>query len=1111
MTAKEKIMNAAAVVVAFTVPWADGIAGEGAIGSGVAEWFRQPSAVLSEATCVSDTNAFTCGSAPISCVHDGTIYAPYLTARSGHGEQHKIIALSVFAADRPSAARSFVIAEAGVSGPAADCSQVIDPFSVWHAGKVRVFFLADAEHYRYCDWDPVTETVGAATPVKCVWTGAATNELTSVPLAAYLTEKGCAGFNLQADASEHLICTAKPACHDGAFYGTVTSGSSQPVVFRCADGETFEFVGVVPVIGQYECQIAWLDDTLYALVRSAVNGKNFWSSSDGGATWDFRASIPMSATRPQLLAWRSRLLVGYSEDNVTPNSIRAGRNNMRLMAGTNTDFSTFEQAFRVVDPIGFVYYDLVPCGDELYCLWSNSSVYPDLGGTLSGKDAIFAARLSVSAAAPQDDQPVMAIPSHGGLDVFVDGSIINVKHAALVLAWDSEDRGASVADWPHMATIVPMLDPTGGTFRVDAAQLGLADGDCCRCFVVSACSLLTHLASTGTQYLDTGILHTQADVIDIDLRMDSFHDSKNSEIYGARDDGSGFKSVEAFSGYNMNKDALTTVDFCNTTASRLQISHGKTFDGIAGKRLKMHLSADGSRIRTDDGVIDVTGGAYAGSFALSRSAWVFGVNGANWSRHPGMTLYALDVARGGAPLRQFVPARNENDVPGLVDLVTEAFCANVGADDFVCGEVTNCFPHTTKSPIGGSAPVTISFESSNCIGRVTGWSGDYDGLHHSASVMVQYPKTGAVVRWAWTDTPRAGDFTHAVPQKFVRPGVYTNVVRITDATDELAPWVGTGVVRIVRRPFMAESVNGSIVVSVEPGVVSDGDALVLAWGSVDAGAERPGEWPHTAVLAELAEAGGNYTFGNRYLRRLGLQQGSACRVFAWPTCEMLDYAESSSSAQHVDLGIALKGSYTAEVVAEVPVDANVAGPFGVFGARASYNAANFSVGADQNCVYADNNDCRNSNRGNYQAMAKPLVKGERYRFHVGRPCAVSGAGSATASQSWDGSDFFTGSAWLFGINQGGAPAFSASTGVRICSCVVSNDAQELIVDARPAKDENGKVCIYEAVSDSFLPNVGSDLLAGPSIGRKMRTNASPREVSLPFVAKGNVGLCVMIR
>ena len=110
------------------------------------------------------------------------------------------------------------------------------------------------------------------------------------------------------------------------------------------------------------------------------------------------------------------------------------------------------------------------------------------------------------------------------------------------------------------------------------------------------------------------------------------------------------------------------------------------------------------------------------------------------------------------------------------------------------------------------------------------------------------------------------------------------------------------------------------------------------------------------------------------------------------------------------------------------------------------------------------------------------------------------------------SDFSTsGSAWLFGINSNNAQAFTASTGVRIYSCVVSNDVQELIVDARPAKDADGNVCIYEAVSDRFLPNAGTgDLIAGPTVGRIPRLNGTPIAASLPL-KRPVAGFCLMLR
>ena len=1501
--AKNRCLSAVSLIVVFTLTGALR-ADESAAG-----WFRQPEAVLADATCVSDTNAFTCGSAPISCVHEGTIYAPYLTARSGHGEQHKIIALSVFPANAPYSARSYIVAEAGAAGPAADCTQVIDPFSIWHDGRVRVYFLANAEHYRFCDWDPATRTVGAASPVRCVWAGAETNELTSVPLAAYLTEKGWTGFNLKADAGEHLICTAKPAWHDGAFYGTVTSGSSQPVVFRCADGETFEFVGVVPVIGQYECQVAWLGDKLYALVRAPSNGNNFWMSSDGGANWTKCTPFPMAATRPQLLAWRDKLLVGYSEENVEPNRIRAGRNNMRLKAGSGTEISAYEQAFRVIDPIGFVYYDLVPCGDDLYVLWSNSSVYPDLGGTLSGKDAIFAARLSVSGDEPETG--VTWSSDGANLAVTVRSGSVGAAGGHLVLAWGGTDGGDAPDSWENQADLGAVTD-AGGSWLVNPVEYGIPETCRLRVFVVPAYELVESIASTGTQYLDTGLYHTQVDAVDLDLRMDSFHASNNSEIYGARNDGSGFVSVEAFCGPGTEEPSYTIADFCNSSSTRLKIA-----DAVAGKRLKIHLGADGSRIRTGDGSVDSHAGAYSGSFALTRSAWVFGVNGAGWARHPGMTIYSLDVnrdgeplrryrparfvsgeaglcdlltgetlfncgsgafimgeatnsvvdttmsmarsdagdwsvdysviaarltdysdvydgerhaltlsvfrpaggagctvrwawngapdeadfthdapegyvrpgvytnvvrvtddegmlapyvatgvvliaarsvmaisvpggldlevsgaalgtanaalvltwdaedrgetisawphretivgkldptggtfrvdaaalgmadgdrcrafvapscpiltclgstgtqyldtkvkhrqgdavelnltmtaapvkgglnamlygsrdddsgvkavevfqgyansgkgdattyadfrysssadyrmtatmggafdsflnrpftvrldstgsriafadgsfsarskdgyvgsftcsasahvfsvnganwarhpgllvhdiriSREGAPYRHFVPAYNENGTAGLLDLVEGGFSENLGMGDFVCGEMTNAYVRIER-PTGISYPVTVSLAGDACQGVVTGWQGDYDGEPHAASVQVQYPKTGAVVRWAWTGAPEAEDFTHEGPGQYVQPGVYTNFVRIADEAGLLEPWVGTGIVRIARLPLMVSSDGSTLRVSVAPGAAADNDVLVLAWSDRDEGMAGLGDWPHYAIVATLTAEGGEYTFGHARQRRLGVPDDAVCRLFVMPSYEVLEYAESTSSDQYVDLQIKPSSDYTAIVEAEVSPDANVTTAFGIFGARNSHNANNFSVGGAADCAYADNNNCQNDDRGLYQAKPMPLVKGSRYRFFVGRPCSVSVAGTVTeAERSWTGSRFTTsGTAWLFGVNSGGGQAFTASTGVRICSCIVSNEVPALVCDVRPVRDSQGEVCLYDSVKDLFLRNEGKgELIAGPHVGYEPHLTEVPRTVSFPIhQVHRSLGLVISVR
>ena len=378
---------------------------------------------------------------------------------------------------------------------------------------------------------------------------------------------------------------------------------------------------------------------------------------------------------------------------------------------------------------------------------------------------------------------------------------------------------------------------------------------------------------------------------------------------------------------------------------------------------------------------------------------------------------------------------------------------------------------------------------------------------------VKYPKTGAVVRWSWTGASGAGDFTHECPEEYVLPGTYTNVVRITDEAGLLEAWVGTGVVQITYS-VLAQCKGSAFVVSVAPGVALDGDVLVLAWSDKDEGSSKLGDWPHSSVIATLSSAGGEFTVGAEQQLQLGVPKGAVCRFFAMPSYELLEYAESTSSDQHVDLLFTPTSDYTAVVEAEVPPDAAVTTAFGIFGARRSHNMQNFSVGADQNCAYADNNSCCNNDRGLYQAKSTPLEKGSRYRFLVGRPCSVEVGGTVTAAdQSWTGTRFTTlGTAWLFGINQGGQQAFSAPTGVRIYSCIVSNEVPKAVCDVRPVRDPNGEVCLYDSVTEKFLSAEGSgELQAGPHVGYMPLFAESPRDVSVPLQARRSSGLYIIFR
>ena len=350
---------------------------------------------------VSDVEAFTCGSAPLSCFDAAsrTVYAPYLASRTGFGEQHEIVALASIPVDRPSEARNTVLLEAGVPKDGIVFSQVIDPFAILLGGRVRVFALVDTFRYMYVDFDPATGEIGPLSPAMCrLEPDGERRPLDGDALREGLEALGLTGYNLGADPGEHLICTAKPSWDGDAFYGTVTSGLSQPVVFRCGDGETFDFVGAVPALAKYECQIAKVGGRLFALLRGAEK-EDFFVSDDDGRTFAPICRLGIAETRPQLMAWRGRLLLGCSFNGEEPSIVRNGRNNLHLYLASPACPIDLHEILHEVDPLGIVYYDLVDVGDGLVALWSDGRRFPDkiIWGCRQAKDRVLFARLPLDA------------------------------------------------------------------------------------------------------------------------------------------------------------------------------------------------------------------------------------------------------------------------------------------------------------------------------------------------------------------------------------------------------------------------------------------------------------------------------------------------------------------------------------------------------------------------------------------------------------------------------------------------------------------------------------------------------------------------------------------
>lgn len=365
------------------------------------EWnlrFRTQEEVLGEKVTVSDTARFTSSSAPISCFDPArnAVFTPYHASYDGYGEQASVFALARIALPGLKA-NSSVLLESDVPFYGRKYNWPIDGSAILLDGKIRIFFVAGGDSCYCLDWSPEEEkTIGGAEAVLCrAGETSFVRPLTRDAVEDYLKANHCTGYDLRSDAKENIIISAKPAWNGGMFYGTITSFLSQPILFRCRDGRTFEFCGIVPALAKYECQTAVLNGKIYMLLRGA-SGDEFWEAEEG--VWQFRpcGRLGMAETRPQLMTCGGKLLLAYSRNGVSPNRIRDGRNNITVLAGDSGDLSRFEKVFEAVDEMGIVYYDIVNCDGNLYMIWSNSERFPDkvVRGVLQGKDTLYCSLLA---------------------------------------------------------------------------------------------------------------------------------------------------------------------------------------------------------------------------------------------------------------------------------------------------------------------------------------------------------------------------------------------------------------------------------------------------------------------------------------------------------------------------------------------------------------------------------------------------------------------------------------------------------------------------------------------------------------------------------------------
>lgn len=179
---------------------------------------------------------------------------------------------------------------------------------------------------------------------------------------------------------------------------------------------------------------------------------------------------------------------------------------------------------------------------------------------------------------------------------------------------------------------------------------------------------LEYLESTGTQYIDTGVILTQ----DSDIFL-SFVFYGGSGIFGSRE-GANENNIEvAYLNGGM------TADFTNSSygAYRLFVS------GLVGEKIDCVLNKE---LRSFNDVVIYK--RCEDKISTIKNAYLFAVSGkpSNAELMAGVVYYCK-IYNDDVLVRDFIPVLDEDGVPCMYDRVTNEFFYNQGTGQFIAGPI----------------------------------------------------------------------------------------------------------------------------------------------------------------------------------------------------------------------------------------------------------------------------------------------------------------------------------------------------------------------------------------------------------------------------------------
>lgn len=181
-------------------------------------------------------------------------------------------------------------------------------------------------------------------------------------------------------------------------------------------------------------------------------------------------------------------------------------------------------------------------------------------------------------------------------------------------------------------------------------------------------TLVEYIESSGTQYIDTGIIPNQNTGFDIKfLTKNDINNSTYGNIIGAR------KSSTV--------DEFQISTFTNSASLKGIFRYGgHTVNGGIEKDTLMHITLKDKQYSNNNGFTHTL----LSDFATPTTLTVFALNNnGTITQHGKLQLYSLEIYENDEVVREFAPCyRNSDKKAGLFDLVNLVFYTNKGTGEF---------------------------------------------------------------------------------------------------------------------------------------------------------------------------------------------------------------------------------------------------------------------------------------------------------------------------------------------------------------------------------------------------------------------------------------------